>query len=146
MKHKLTIICLGVVFVFGGLPQDTTAQEKGIEVFTCNALVTASPASGKTTRFTITIDEYTSDEDNLKYLNLLKAEGQEGLREALEEVEVGWIAPRGQTREIINFARSRKVEGYMFAGMKVEISAENQLVMEQRTNAPIRLQRVKLLK
>jgi len=111
MKLKVMIFCLCSVFVLGVLNLKAFTQKKEKEVFTCNALVTTAPASGKTTRFTINIDEYTSDEDNLKYLNLLKTEGQKGLRKVLEKVSIGWIAPRAKTREMLNFARSHDVEG-----------------------------------
>ena len=109
MKQFFAIFCLCVVFVFGALTIDALAQEK--EVFTCNALAAAAPGSPATTRLTITIDEYTSDEDRGKYLEILKTDGQAGLRKALEKVEVGWLVPRGQLREPLNFARSIKVEG-----------------------------------
>ena len=86
-------------------------EKQDPEVFTCNALVVAAPGSPATTRLTITIDEYTSYEDTLKYLEILKTEGQAGLRKVMEEAEVGWIVPRGQLREPVNFARSIDVEG-----------------------------------
>jgi len=109
MKQFFAIFCLCVVFVFGIFVVDALAQEK--EVFTCNALVTAAPGSPATTRLTITIEEYTSDEDTLKYLEILKADGQAGVRKVLEKIEKGWIVPRGQLREPVNFARSFNVEG-----------------------------------
>ncbi|MBW1772759.1 MAG: hypothetical protein JRJ82_07695 [Deltaproteobacteria bacterium] len=109
MKQFFAVFCLCVVFVFGALAIDALAQEK--EVFTCMALATAAPGSPATTRFTITIDEYSTEEDARKYLELLKTDGQAGLRKVLEKVQVGGIVPRGQLREPINFARSINVEG-----------------------------------
>ncbi len=81
------------------------------EIFSGFVLVVGSPASGTTTRFTLTIQEYTSDEDTLKYATILKDQGQQAFREALEKVEAGWIAPTGQIREPVNVARSHNVEG-----------------------------------
>jgi hypothetical protein len=81
------------------------------ETFTGNAILTTTMAAGSTTRLTITINEYTSDEDIMKYVDTLKTEGQDGLRKVLEKVEKGWIAPTGKVRETINLARSRPVEG-----------------------------------
>ncbi len=89
----------------------TQAEKEGAEVFTGNALVTTTAAAGSTTRLTITINEYTSDEDIMKYIDTLKTDGPEGLRKALEKVQKGWIAPTGKVRETLNLARSRSVEG-----------------------------------
>lgn len=90
---------------------ETQAGENGAEVFTGNAIVTTTAAAGSTTRLTITIDEYTSDEDTMKLIEILKTEGPSGLRKALEKANKGWIAPTGKVRESINFVRSRPVEG-----------------------------------
>ena len=90
---------------------ETQTDRSAQEVFTGNALVTTTAAAGSTTRLTITINEYTSDEDIMKYIDILKTEGPEGLRKALEKVQKGWIAPTGRVRETINLARSRPVEG-----------------------------------
>jgi hypothetical protein len=81
------------------------------ETFTGNALLTTTAAAGATTRLTITIEEYTSDEDIMKYIDILKNEGQDGVRKVLEKVDKGWIAPRGGLRDSINLARSRPIEG-----------------------------------
>ena len=81
------------------------------ETFTGNALLTTTAAAGATTRLTITIDEYTSDEDIMTYINILKNEGQDGVRKVLEKAEKGWIAPTGGLRDSINLARSRPIEG-----------------------------------
>ena len=109
MKIRSVLICLSAFLVSGALGFDVLAQGK--EVFTCNALVSANPGAARTTRLTITINEYTTDEERLQYLDLLKAGGQEAVRKALENVEVGQIVPRGQLREPINFARSYTVDG-----------------------------------
>ena len=81
------------------------------ETFTGSAIVTGTVAAGATTRLTITIEEYTSDEDIMKYIDILKNEGQDGVRKVLEKVEKGWIAPTGKVRDSINLARSRPIEG-----------------------------------
>ena len=109
MNRKIAVFCLCVVSVLGVLSLEALAQEK--EVFTCNALVVSKPGAPGTTRLTITIDGYTSAEDTLKYLEILKTEGQAGLRKVMEKAGVGWIVPRGQLREPVNFARSIDVEG-----------------------------------
>jgi hypothetical protein len=102
-------MCLAAVLVLVSLSPEMLAQEK--EVFTCNALAVSAPGSPATTRLTISIDEYTSDQDRVKYLELLKTDGQAAVRKVMEKVQVGSIIPRGQLREPINFARSHNVEG-----------------------------------
>ena len=111
MKIRALTVCLAAFAAVAALNLVSTAQVETPEVFNCNAIMTAAPGSPPTTRLTITIEEYTSDEDTLKYLEILKAEGQAGVRKALEKIEKGWIVPRGQLREPVNFARSLDVEG-----------------------------------
>ena len=109
MRQFFSVFCLCLVVVFGARANDASAQEK--EVFTCNAMAASALRSPATTRLTITIDEYSTYEDAQKYLELLRTDGQAGLRKVMEKVQVGGIVPRGQLREPINFARSIKVDG-----------------------------------
>jgi len=106
------LLCLSFLTVCASSPDvETQTEKEGTEVFTGNALVTTTAAAGSTTRLTITIEEYTSDEDIMKYIDILKTDGPEGLRKVLEKVSMGWIAPTGKVRETLNLARSRPVEG-----------------------------------
>lgn len=111
MKVKIIIASLCLIFVWGSVHANAQDQKSKPEVFTGFVLVVGSPASGQTTRFTLAIDEYTSDEDTLKYAAILKDQGQPAFREALEKVTAGYIAPTGQLREPVNVARSHNVEG-----------------------------------
>jgi len=117
MRTKLLVLSICLIFLYGGCSSagggdaELTAQGKAIETFTGYVMVVGGVASGESTRFTIKIREYTSDEDTLKYVNILKEQGQPALRAALEKVEVGWIAPTGQLQEPVNLARSHNVEG-----------------------------------
>ncbi|UCE41407.1 MAG: hypothetical protein JSV17_18580 [Candidatus Aminicenantes bacterium] len=105
-------LCLGFLTVCTSSTNvETQADKSGQEVFTGNALLTTTAAGGATTRLTITIEEYTSDEDIMKYIDILKTEGPEGLRKVLEKVQKGWIAPTGKVRDTVNLARSRPFEG-----------------------------------
>jgi len=107
-----SLLCVGFLTMCTSSPGvETQAGGNGAEVFTGNAIVSTTVAGGGTTRLTITINEYTSDEDILKFVEILKTEGPSGLRNALEKVSAGWIAPTGRVRETINIARSRPVEG-----------------------------------
>ncbi len=106
------LLCLSFLTVCASSTDvKTQAEKEGAEVFTGNALLTSTAAAGATTRLTITIEEYTSNEDIMKYIDILKTEGQDGLRKVLEKVEKGWIAPTGKVRDTLNLARSRPVEG-----------------------------------
>jgi len=117
MRTKIIVLSICLIFLYGGCSStgggdaELNAQGKPIETFTGHVMVVGGVASGETTRFTIKIREYTSDEDTLKYVNILKEQGQPAFRAALEKVEVGWIAPTGQLQEPLNVARSHNVEG-----------------------------------
>jgi hypothetical protein len=111
MRTKFIVLGLCLIFLWGAGKTNAQDKKPGPEKFTGRALVVGSPASGTTTWFAITIQEYTSDEDTLKYATILKEQGQQAFRQALEKIEVGWIAPTGQIREPINIARSHDVEG-----------------------------------
>jgi hypothetical protein len=110
MARNPIIINLSLLMLIGGA-LFAQESEKAPEVFVGNMLVTSTPAAGASTRFTLNIDQYTSDEDLMKYIEILKAEGPQGLRKVLEKVQIGWIAPRGKLREPVNLARSRPIEG-----------------------------------
>jgi len=111
------VLGMCLIFLYGGCSSagsgeaELNAQGNPIETFTGHVMVMGGVASGQTTRFMIKIREYTSDEDTLKYVNILKDQGQPALRAALEKVEVGWIAPTGELQEPVNVARSFNVEG-----------------------------------
>jgi hypothetical protein len=109
------LLGLCLVLVYGGCASggqtDAALTGSAVETFTGHALVTTTRASGATTRLTITIQEFTSDEDVQKYAAILKEQGQAAFRAALEKVTAGWVAPTGQVREPVNIARSHNVEG-----------------------------------
>lgn len=117
MRTKLLVLSICLIFLYGGCSSagggdaELTAGGNVLETFTGYVMVVGGVASGESTRFTIKIREYTSDEDTLKYVNILKEQGQPALRTALEKVEVGWIAPTGELQEPVNVARSHNVEG-----------------------------------
>ncbi len=111
MKKLTGIMILGVLLVFGTITLQAQTEKLGPEKFTGNAILMSTAAAGATTRLTFDIQEYTSDEDVVKYLEILKAEGPDGLRKVLEKVRKGYLLPRGKTREPINLVRSRNVEG-----------------------------------
>jgi hypothetical protein len=111
MRTKFTVFSLCLIFLWGAVKTNAQDKKSGPEKFTGRALVVGSPTSGATTWFTLFIQEYTSDEDTLKYVTILKEQGQQAFKKALGKIEVGWIAPTGQTREPVNIARSHDVEG-----------------------------------
>ena len=109
------VLGLCLIFIYGGCASTggggANSSSQYADSFTGYVMVMGGVASGESTRFTVNIREYTSDEDALKYVNILKNQGQPALRAALEKVEVGWIAPTGQLQEVVNVARSHNVEG-----------------------------------
>lgn len=111
MRIRILIFSLCVFLCLSFLNVVAQTEKNEPEVFTGNALLTSTAAAGATTRLTITIEEYTSDEDIMKYIDILKTEGQDGLRKVLEKVQKGWIAPTGKVRDTLNLARSRPIEG-----------------------------------
>jgi hypothetical protein len=102
LKKRTIIFGLSLFLALGFLVVEAYSEETKPEVFTGNAVATGGP----TTRLTITIDKYSNAEEAMKYIEILKNEGQAGLRKVLEKVSIGWIAPTGRVREAINFARS----------------------------------------
>jgi len=61
--------------------------------------------------FTLSIEAKTSDEDALKYLNVLASEGQDEFLSAIRKNNLGYIAATGQTRRDLLVVREHMIEG-----------------------------------
>jgi hypothetical protein len=61
------------------------------EVFTGTVMAFGGPLNGQSIPFTVEISGVTSDEDGLKYLEVLKNKGQEGLLSAISKNKLGWF-------------------------------------------------------
>jgi hypothetical protein len=76
------------------------------ETFSCMAFSTSAAQSRSRIKMTINIDEYTSNEEIINYMNILKEGSQDDIKAEIEKVNKGWTHPRGDVREAFNFARS----------------------------------------
>lgn len=69
------------------------AADKGVpkEVFTGTVVGVGGTFGGQSIPFTMEISGVTSDEDTLKYLEVLKNKGQEGVLNAISKNKLGWF-------------------------------------------------------
>ena len=105
IKRVAFVLVLGVLAV---AVRSFFAFEK--EVFICTALSTSADQGGSRKELTIQIEEFTSDEEILKYMEILKTGGQDTLKVDIDKADKGSIYSRGETRERFNFARSRPTQ------------------------------------
>jgi hypothetical protein len=61
--------------------------------------------------FTLTLESKTSDEEALKYLNILATQGQDEFLGAIRKNNLGYIAATGQTRRDLLVVREHIIEG-----------------------------------
>jgi hypothetical protein len=61
--------------------------------------------------FTLTLESKTSDEEALKYLNVLASQGQDEFLDAIRKNNLGFIAATGQTRRDLLVVREHMIEG-----------------------------------
>jgi len=61
--------------------------------------------------FTLTLESKTSDEEALRYLNVLATEGQKEFLDAIRKNNLGFIAATGQTRRDLLVVREHIIEG-----------------------------------
>ena len=79
------------------------------EVYT-GTIVNMSGRSAST-GFTLTLEAKTSDEEALKYLNILATQGQDEFLDAIRKNNLGYIAATGQTRRDLLVVREHMIEG-----------------------------------
>lgn len=96
----LTLLCLAA------LPTAVPAQSGG-DRFTATV---ASPVGGGTSPVMIRIDHYSTDEEVRKLAGILKDKGPDALRDALWDLEAGYIRVGGGLAYPIAVARSRPAE------------------------------------
>jgi len=78
------------------------------EAYSAVAIGTGGSVGGKSIQFDFKIARYTTDEEILKYAELLKASGPDALRKALEKEDVGRISPSGSVGNQIAVARKQQ--------------------------------------
>jgi hypothetical protein len=96
----LACTCLSLV----AFAQDKTPPE----AYSGAAMVTGGSVGGRTAHFDFRITEYTTDQEVQKFAQLVKDEGTDALRRALEKEDKGRINAVGSTGAQIAVARKRQ--------------------------------------
>lgn len=117
MRRQLTI-GLVLLLVCGVLASSLQADDKGkdkkdkkkAETYAATAMAVAGTAAGRTLSLTIRIEDYTSDEEAAHLAEILKTEGADKLRRALEKLDKGRISVVGRTGNTAAVIRSRPME------------------------------------
>jgi hypothetical protein len=109
MRTQLSPVVLVVVGLFAclsfvGLAQDKTSPE----AYSGVAMGTGGSVGGKSIQFDFRISQYTTDEEVQKFAELVKEQGTDALRRALEKEDKGRISPVGSTGNQIAVARKRQ--------------------------------------
>jgi hypothetical protein len=103
---KIVLLMIGVIsFVSTALCQEEKGQ---VDAYTFVAISTGGPSGGRTASFDFRITRYTTDQEVEELANILKTQGQDGLRRAMEKLDVGRINLVGKTGTQISVARKRQ--------------------------------------
>ena len=78
------------------------------DAYSAVAIGTGGPAGGKSIQFDFRITRYTTDQELMKYVELLKTGGADALRKALEKEDVGRLAPMAGIGNQVALARKRQ--------------------------------------
>jgi hypothetical protein len=103
--------CASVFAVFAFVASATVAiaQEKGpAEAYSGVAMGTGGSVGGRTIQFDFRVQQYTTDEEVQKFAQLVKDQGTDALRRALEKEDIGRINVVGSTGNQIAIARKRQ--------------------------------------
>ena len=104
--HKIALLMIAVI---GFMPTAFSQEEKGkVDAYTFVAVSTGGSTGGRTASFDFRITRYTTDQEVEELANILKTQGQDGLRRAMEKLDVGRINPVGSTGTQISVARKRQ--------------------------------------
>src|SRR5215469_16101587 len=103
---KVALLLLGVIsFASTALSQEEKGQ---VDAYTFVAISTGGPSGGRSASFDFRITRYTTDQEIEELGNILKTQGQDGLRRAMEKLDVGRINLVGRTGTQISVARKRQ--------------------------------------
>jgi hypothetical protein len=95
------------IFAFLFLSVGVWAQDKTSDAYSGVAVGTGGSVGGKSIQFDFRVTQYTTDEDVQKFAELVKNQGTDALRRALEKEDKGRIAVVGSTGNQIAIARKR---------------------------------------
>jgi len=105
-RYWLTLGFL-VVLPAGPAAQESSGQQGPREQYYAVAQATSGAASGASRQVTFYIDGYTSDTDTHNFAVILKKDGPAALVKAMNQVDVGRVAPTGRTGTVVSMIRSR---------------------------------------
>jgi hypothetical protein len=109
MNGRFARIAVLVPYLFGSLLLAALAQDKTPpEAYSGVAMGTGGGVGGKSIQFDFRITQYTTDEDVQKFAQLVKDNGTNALRRALEKEDKGRINAVGSTGNQIAVARKRQ--------------------------------------
>jgi hypothetical protein len=103
---KIAVLMVGMIsFASMAFCQEEKAKP---DSYTFVAVSTGGPSGGASASFDFQIKRYTTDEEVQQLQDILKSQGQEGLRRAMEKLDVGRINRVGTTGTQIAVARKRQ--------------------------------------
>jgi hypothetical protein len=108
MKKRMSRIILFVAVLLSATYVAAAQDSKPFpEVYSAVAMGTGGSVGGKTKQFDVRITSYTTDEEVQKFAQLVKDQGTDALRSALEKEDKGRVVPVGSTGNQIAVARKR---------------------------------------
>ncbi len=104
------VVILAVAFSWSLLAASAQeGEEERKEVFTMVAVPTSGSAR-VTIDFTMRLNEFTTDQETLALIEVLREGGTDALRNTLEKIEKGKLTPKGRIGADVAVARVRKTE------------------------------------
>src|SRR3974377_942544 len=104
--HKIALLMIAFA---GFVPTAFSQEEKGqVDAYTFVAISTGGSTGGRSASFDFRINRYTTDQEIEELGNVLKTQGQDGLRRAMEKLDVGRINLVGTTGTQIAVARKKQ--------------------------------------
>jgi len=116
MKTPITRVLTSMVLILavaGSWPLPAASSQEGEkdrkETFTMVAIPTKG-AARTTIDITLRLNEFTTDEEVVELIEILREGGTDQLRTTLEKINKGKVTPRGQIGADVAVARVRKTE------------------------------------
>ncbi len=116
MKTRITRVLTSMVLILavaGSWPLLAASSQRGEEreeTFTMVAIPTKGSVRA-TIDITMRINEFTTDQEVLELVEVLKEGGTDQLRRTMEKIQKGKISPRGRIGADVAVARVRKIDG-----------------------------------
>ncbi len=115
MKTPITRVLTSIVLILAVaaflplLAASSQKNEEREETFTMVAVPTKGMASA-TINITLRLNEFTTDQEVVKLIEILREGGTDELRRTLEKIDKGKVTPRGRIGADVAVARVRKTE------------------------------------